>query len=153
MRLYAAYGSNLCLEQMAYRCPTAKVHAAGWLKDYQLFFQGTPGNAYANIVPQEGSQVPVLVWQLQPRDEKALDRYEGYPRFYTKTTVLIAQEDGAPFKAMAYVMTDLRTERSRPSASYLQSIVQGYESAGFDTDILAGALKRSCTDSRLDMRK
>ena len=151
MRLYAAFGSNLNVSQMAYRCPTAKVYAAGWLEDYQLVFQGTPGNAYANIVPQEGSRVPVLVWQLQPSDEKALDRYEGYPRFYTKADLEVTLEDGTLLSAMAYVMTDLRTERSRPSASYLQSIVQGYQSAGFDTDIVAGALKRSCPDSRLEL--
>ena len=142
-KFYAAFGSNTNLEQMAYRCPTAKVYSAGWIRDYHLVFQGTPGNAYANIEPQRNATVPALVWQIEPQHEQALDRYEGYPRFYTKTTVTVVLDDGTSLEAMAYVMTDLRTERNRPSSRYLHSIVQGYESAGFDTAILADALKRS----------
>ena len=38
-KLYVAYGSNLNLEQMARRCPTAKVVGIGVLKDYQLTFR------------------------------------------------------------------------------------------------------------------
>lgn len=38
--LYLAYGSNLNLEQMAYRCPTAKPVGQVVLKDYQLLFRG-----------------------------------------------------------------------------------------------------------------
>ena len=34
--LNLAYGSNLNLGQMAYRCPTAKVYGKGMLLDYQL---------------------------------------------------------------------------------------------------------------------
>jgi hypothetical protein len=36
--LNLAYGSNLNLGQMAYRCPTAKVYGKGMLLDYQLLF-------------------------------------------------------------------------------------------------------------------
>ena len=39
-RLYIAYGSNLNLEQMAFRCPTAKVVGKSELKDYELLFRG-----------------------------------------------------------------------------------------------------------------
>ena len=39
-RLYIAYGSNLNLSQMAYRCPTAKVAGKGGLKGYELLFRG-----------------------------------------------------------------------------------------------------------------
>lgn len=33
---YIAYGSNLNLEQMARRCPTAKVIGAGEIRDHEL---------------------------------------------------------------------------------------------------------------------
>jgi hypothetical protein len=75
--LNLAYGSNLNLGQMAYRCPTAKVYGKGMLLDYQLLFKGREDNAYATIEPKRGSKVPVLVWELQPEDEKALDYYAG----------------------------------------------------------------------------
>ena len=37
---YIAYGSNLNLEQMARRCPTAKVIGAGEIRDHELLFRG-----------------------------------------------------------------------------------------------------------------
>lgn len=60
-RLYVAYGSNLNVEQMKYRCPTAKVYGMGILKDYKLLFKGTPHNAYLTIEAAAGSRVPVVV--------------------------------------------------------------------------------------------
>ena len=39
-RKYIAYGSNLNREQMAKRCPDAKVIGSGMLKDYELLFRG-----------------------------------------------------------------------------------------------------------------
>ena len=46
--LYAAYGSNINLEQMAYRCPNSKVAGTAMLKGYELEFRGV-----ATIVPKE----------------------------------------------------------------------------------------------------
>lgn len=46
-RLYAAYGSNMNIEQMARRCPTARVVGKGVIKGYELVFRGLPNNAYA----------------------------------------------------------------------------------------------------------
>ena len=37
---YVAYGSNLNLRQMRYRCPTAKLCGTGQLKNYELQFKG-----------------------------------------------------------------------------------------------------------------
>ena len=35
-QLYIAYGSNINLEQMAYRCPHSKVLGTAEIKDYEL---------------------------------------------------------------------------------------------------------------------
>ena len=45
-QLYIAYGSNINLEQMAYRCPHSKVVGTSEIKDYELEFRGV-----ATIVP------------------------------------------------------------------------------------------------------
>ena len=50
-RLYIAYGSNLNLEQMAFRCPTAKVVGKSELKDYELLFRGGRRGAVATVEP------------------------------------------------------------------------------------------------------
>ena len=84
---YIAYGSNLNLEQMARRCPTAKVIGAGEIRDHELLFRGYPKSAVATVEPKKGAGVPVLIWEIGPEDERNLDIYEGYPRLYGKVTI------------------------------------------------------------------
>ena len=38
-KLNAAYGSNLSISQMAYRCPDAKIIGTGKINDYKLVFR------------------------------------------------------------------------------------------------------------------
>ena len=38
-KLYGAYGSNMSLDQMAHRCPNAKVVGTGSLENYKLTFR------------------------------------------------------------------------------------------------------------------
>ena len=78
-RLYIAYGSNINLEQMAYRCPNSKIVSKEMLKGYELEFRGV-----ATIVPNDKSEVPVLIWEIDGRDEHSLDKYEGFPNYYRK---------------------------------------------------------------------
>ena len=139
--LYLAYGSNLNLEQMAARCPTAKVAGAAILKDYRLLFCGRHSNAVATVKPQEGSNVPVLLWEITSADEAALDRYEGWPYLYRKESVAVTL-DGKEVDAMAYIMNEGRP-LGKPSCDYYNVILQGYRSAGFDVDILKQAVKNS----------
>ncbi|MGN1126625.1 MAG: gamma-glutamylcyclotransferase family protein [Ruminococcus sp.] len=50
-KLYIAYGSNLNLKQMKYRCPTAKLVGKGVVENYELQFKGMPHCSYATIAP------------------------------------------------------------------------------------------------------
>ena len=140
-QIYAAYGSNLNLEQMARRCPYATVIGNAELPGHRLVFRGFNGGAVATVEPQEGSSVPVLLWEITPRDEQELDRYEGWPSFYRKETVVVAYE-GQLVEAMAYIMNEGRPV-GMPSIGYLKAICNGYQSAGFDPNILAEALQLS----------
>ena len=63
-RLYVAYGSNLNIRQMKYRCPDAKLYGTGVIEDYALQFKGLPHGAFATIAPKEGAFVPVAVWEI-----------------------------------------------------------------------------------------
>ncbi|MBU5426937.1 gamma-glutamylcyclotransferase [Tissierella pigra] len=140
-KLYIAYGSNLNLNQMKYRCPTARVIGASELKDYELVFRGSRHSAVATIEPCEGSTVPVLLWSIQPKDEKALDRYEGYPSFYGKSGVDITVGNHKA-TAMVYIMTE-GYKLGNPSGNYLRTIEEGYIDAGFDLDILYDAVEKT----------
>ena len=145
-RLNIAYGSNLNLQQMARRCPTAKVYGKGMVRDYRLLFKGTPGNAYATIEPFKGGKVPVLVWELKPEDEQALDFYEGFPSFYYKKDLKVELEGGEKVTAMVYIMTNKIKDRiniNLPSERYLKIVEEGYTAAGFDIGFIEEALKIS----------
>ena len=140
-QIYAAYGSNLNLEQMAFRCPYATVIGNAVLPDHKLVFRGHNGNAVATVEPQEGSSVPVLLWEITPRDEQELDRYEGWPSFYRKETVAVAY-DRKMVEVMAYIMNE-GFPLGMPGSRYYNAILAGYQSAGFDTKTLEAALKHS----------
>ena len=140
-RLYVAYGSNLNIRQMKYRCPTAKLYGTGVIENYELQFKGHPESAFATIAPKEGASVPVAVWKIQPKDEQSLDRYEGYPSHYFKQDVPV-QLDGEEVSAMVYIM-NLKMDFGIPSSGYYGTVYQGYQDCGLDVTVLNQAMEES----------
>jgi gamma-glutamylcyclotransferase (GGCT)/AIG2-like uncharacterized protein YtfP len=132
---YIAYGSNLNLPQMAHRCPTARMISPAILRGYRLLFRGERGGAVATVEPHEGDRVPVLVWEIGPEDEKALDRYEGFPWLYRKENVVV-ELDGVAETAMIYIMNGENYPLSQPGPGYYSTILEGYRTAGFDPEVL-----------------
>ncbi len=136
MKYYIAYGSNLNKAQMAIRCPDAVPVCSALLENMTLVFKGNArGCGVATVEPMIGSDVPIGVWRISNDDEKALDRYEGYPYLYIKKTVRI-HVDGREVKAMIYIMT-LGHVIVPPSEGYYNTIAQGYRDFGFDEKALA----------------
>lgn len=138
---YIAYGSNLHRGQMAWRCPGAKVVAKSWLHDYRLTFQGSPYNAHANVVPAEGFDVPVVIWEINEQHEMALDHYEGVRGGYYTKEYLEVEVAGKMQRALIYIMTPHRY--GIPSDGYLDTIAEGYRDFNFDIRTLNHALLQS----------
>lgn len=141
-KLYIAYGSNLNLEQMKHRCPTAEVVGKAVLHNWRLWFRGSNHSAVATIEQEAGCKVPVLVWRISPKDEAALDRYEGWPFLYHKETLRLTV-NGKRVYAMVYIMNAAKHPYGTPSMGYLSTINAGYQRAGFDYNILIDAVNRS----------
>ena len=137
--LYIAYGSNMNTEQMARRCPTAKVVARSWLEGYRLRFKGGTNSSVATVEPSTDDLVPILIWELTPRDEAALDIYEGYPRLYRKETLTV-KLGKKKFPVMIYIMNGEQYPYGYPSKSYFDTIREGYIVAGFDPKLLHQAV-------------
>lgn len=150
MKYYLAYGSNLNVDQMKCRCPDAKPAAVTKIPNYHLLFR----RGFLTIEPQQGSSVPVVVWKISDQDEKSLDRYEGYPKFYRKEIfpiLLNGYKDMDAYragkrsvqekvgKAMVYIMTD-GFPAQQPSSSYLETVKQGYATFKMDVNYLMNAL-------------
>ena len=138
-KLYIAYGSNLNLAQMSTRCPFASVYAKGALKNWELVYRGAKANSHATIKRKTGSTIPVLVWEIQPRDEYRLDIYEGYPHYYFKKNIMV-DIGGRKKKAMVYIMDEQQLP-GRPSVSYIETIRQGYIDNDMDIAIFEKSLE------------
>ncbi len=138
-KLYIAYGSNLNLAQMAIRCPSARVYAKGVLNNWELVYRGTKTNSHATIERKAGSTVPILIWEIQRRDEYRLDIYEGYPHYYFKKNIMV-DIAGRKKKAMVYIMNE-RQLPGRPSSHYIETIRQGYADNDMDISILEKSLE------------
>lgn len=145
-KLYVAYGSNLHLRQMSYRCPDAEVFGTGVVKNHSLTFWGNwSRNGVATILPGADTDVPVAVWEISASDEASLDVYEGYPNLYRKENIEVVMADGSVVTAMVYLMNEaypggnIKMRDSLPSETYYNTIASGYHSFGFDLKFLAQA--------------
>lgn len=153
-RYYIAYGSNLNIPQMRMRCPGARIIGTSVIEDYQLLFKGSKTGSYLTIEPMEGAEVPVVIWEVTETDEKALDRYEGYPNFYYKTEMTLDIKGIRTGKirkrqAFVYIMHEER-ELGIPSWYYVNTCLDGYRAFGFDEKYLFDAIRISRRDTHED---
>lgn len=140
-RKYIAYGSNLNVEQMKYRCPDSTVFCSGIIKDYQLLFKGSCTGNYLTIEPAKGYEVPVVIWEVTEDCEHNLDAYEGWPRFYRKENIQVHTDDGIIKDAFAYIMNGHTL--GAPTNHYFNVCLSGYKHFGFNPEILVQAVNDS----------
>ena len=146
-RYYIAYGSNLNIRQMRFRCPSARVVGTAVIENRRLLFKGSKTGSYLTVEPYEGRSVPVAVWEVTAEDEAALDRYEGYPDFYYKEELEVdvtGIKSGKirRRKAFVYIMREASLT-GLPTPSYFRTCLEGYRTFGFDEAVLIEALKDS----------
>lgn len=146
-KYYIAYGSNLNIDQMAWRCPLAQIVGTAEIPNYELLFKGSMTGSYLTIEPRNGQRVPVGIWSVTAEDEKKLDRYEGFPRFYYKKDFTldcrnIVTGEITRITAFAYIM---REERSLglPTDGYFSVCMRGYQDFGLDRSFLDRALNET----------
>lgn len=140
--LYAAYGSNLNLEQMAVRCPGAEIVTTAMIPDYRLMFKGSLTGAYLTIESEAGCEVPVGIWRITNAHVAALDRYEGFPNFYYKKWFTLPCDDGKTHRVLVYIMHEYR-KLGTPSKWYVEGCLDGYDAFKFDHKYLWHAVDYS----------
>ena len=92
---------------------------------------------------KSGVSVPVAVWEVTAEDEKALDRYEGFPTFYYKkelTLPITGIRTGKirQRRVFVYIMHEDRPIEL-PSTTYMQTCLEGYDDFGFNRQPLIEA--------------
>jgi gamma-glutamylcyclotransferase (GGCT)/AIG2-like uncharacterized protein YtfP len=126
--LYFAYGANMHPGQMAWRCPNARAHGAFVLRDWELKLY-----SHATIEPKTGSTVSGVLWDITDECEDSLDRFEGFPSYYTKQTWI---QDNTQF--FFYEMTTPKS--GKPSEGYVLDIRDSYDFWGIPRQHLAPPL-------------
>lgn len=128
--IYIAYGSNMNTDQMAHRCPDAKLLGTGRLLGYRLSFYV---HATVERSRAKGAYVPVAVWEISQADEDRLDRYEGFPNYYTKEERPVQMDDGAVIKGMVYIMSLKRS--GLLTGQYYHGIRSAYLELGLHAEV------------------
>lgn len=136
-RYYLAYGSNLNKSQMMSRCPNAKCAGTSVIKGYRLAF-----DLYLTIKKDALKEVPVGIWEINEDDERALDRYEGFPNIYRKEYIKV-DVNGLQKLCLVYIMNNVLNRMGvNPTKEYILRCEKGYKDFGFDISILNSADNR-----------
>ncbi len=114
---YFAYGSNLCVTQMALRCPDAADPRPAVLADHDWLINQ---RGVATVEPFAGNQVHGVLWQVSDDDLATLDSAEGVPVRYRRDRLTVHTGDG-PSPAWVYI--DHRVTPGPPRPGYLPRII------------------------------
>ncbi len=133
--LYFAYGSNLCVHQMAKRCPGATPLGRGVLHDYQLHFPRIADDwqdaGVAGIRPQKGSQVEGGLYRITPQCLLALDEYESVDdKHYYQAFVEVHDRNGNVREVMTYFAYEEEGGPFHPSGEYVDVMIAGARAHG-----------------------
>jgi gamma-glutamylcyclotransferase len=103
---YFAFGSNMLLERLRKRVPSARVVGAASLGGYTLRFNklSKDGSGKANIVPSSDPRAMVfgVLCELDAAERPLLDKAEGLGKGYETLPVRVRREE-AEEEAFAYV--------------------------------------------------
>ncbi len=146
-RFYLAYGSNLNIRQMHYRCPDARIVGTTEVEGFELLFKGSLTGAYLTIEKRDGGRLPAAVWATTEADELALDHYEGFPAFYYKTEMELPVKDIRTGKVerrtvYVYIMHEER-KVGLPSWHYIETCLEGYRDFHFAEKFLWQAVEET----------
>ena len=143
-KYYLAYGSNLNITRMQYRCPSAELIGTTWLEDHRLVFRRSGSGFYLSIDEKEYSHLPAAVWKISAEDEKSLDRYEGFPRHYRKKSVFVTVKNDRGeekrYKAIVYYLPESRPA-GKPADDYMDICIEGYHDLHLNMRYLEEALQ------------
>jgi phage replication-related protein YjqB (UPF0714/DUF867 family) len=114
---YFAYGSNLCVTQMARRCREATDPRPAILAEHDWLINQ---RGVATVEPFAGTEVHGVIWQISDDDLAALDSAEGVPVRYRRVRLTVHADDG-PSDAWVYI--DHRVDPGAPRPGYLERIV------------------------------
>ncbi|MDB4341877.1 gamma-glutamylcyclotransferase [bacterium] len=131
--IYFAYGSNMCPEQMARRCPGGQALGQAELRDWGFLINT---RTYATIEARPGAATHGVLWSLTPEHITELDHYEAVAEgMYFKKTIIVQRAD-RPVEALVYI--DPVCELGQPKPDYIRTILDGAAHFALPPEYIAG---------------
>jgi len=121
--LYFAYGSNLNFDQMARRCPGARLFARGILSDHQfiIFNRG-----YATLIPMENEVSWGGIWKINQAHLVKLDAYEGVSQgLYQRESIPVQMPDSDNQTIHCEVYFSNDTQPGTANPGYMEAVIKG----------------------------
>jgi hypothetical protein len=118
--LYFAYGSNMDMQQMKTRCPSAKFVGLSNIKNFDYYIDA---RGVASLRPKVGATAYGILWDIRdPDDWQKLDYYEGvhhdnYRRHYIQDEDLAGDQ-----RCAVYISTTASV--GEPRHNYQEKIVR-----------------------------
>lgn len=131
-----AYGSNLCIERLRARTPSARVALVGTLAGHSLRWhkksRDGSGKCDAFATDVGSDLVWGVVYELTREDKVVLDGFEGLGEDYFEKVVSVRSRDGVVVDAIAYSANPLLLEEGlRPWRWYKGFVTTGATQHGF----------------------
>jgi gamma-glutamylcyclotransferase len=142
--LYFAYGSNMLIEWLRDRCPSAKLIGVAVAANHKLVFgkRSIDKSGKATLVCSEGVHTPGMVFEIAESERGFLDVAEGFrhdkpddPARYSRVDdfqIRIA-ETGNIVAATTYLANKLQ-DGLKPYDWYLALVIAGAIQHGLDSD-------------------
>lgn len=129
------YGSQLDVEQLRARCPSAQLEGTATLPNHALAFGGCAdigADARANVLPAREQHVQGVIAQVSAQDLERLDRDEGRRHAFAREGKMVRDRAGKWRRVQVYLQPESLFSTSAPATTYLQQIARAYERLGFD---------------------
>ncbi len=137
MKLYFAYGSNLCREQMQCRCPDHRIVGRSSLKGYRWIIS-TRG--YANVVKSDEDEVQGVVYEISESDECNLDRCEGVDCGAYRKEMITVECGGQCRECLVYV--DPVEQEGKPRQEYIERVNKGISDSNLPSRYVDCCMRR-----------
>lgn len=126
---YLAYGSNMYSPRLRLRVPSARALGVGALEgwDLRVHKRGRDGSGKCDVVPsgRAGAVVHGVVFEIDPRERRRLDRAEGLGAGYRRRPVQVAA-GAETIPAFTYVAQQVFVDDSlQPFGWYKDLVLAG----------------------------
>ena len=135
MEYYFAYGSNLSIEQMTSRCPSAQVFEKAIIRDYELRFPihspSRQGKGVASIHKRKDASAEGVIYTMTKNDLLKLDRFEANGVRYSRKKVIVdLLNSNKKIEVWTYFALHDEGKHYNPSKQYLSLIIKGAKGHG-----------------------